>query len=97
MKVLITWQLHEGKFAEILSHFSHMTAEEEQALMGDNMKLIGRWHDLVRGTGAAVYETDSVEAVSAYSLHWNSHMDLDISIVLDDAETKAVGLQMEKE
>ena len=93
MKVLITWQLHEGKLHDILGAFAEMTAEEETSLMG-NMKLIGRWHDVVRGSGAAVYETDRAEDVSAYALQWNEHMDLDISIVLDDAETKALGKKL---
>jgi hypothetical protein len=90
MKVMITWQLHEGKLHDILGAFAAMTAEEEQALMG-GMKLIGRWHDVVRGSGAAVYEADSAADVSAYALQWNEHMDLDISVVLDDEETKALG------
>ena len=91
MKVLITWEIHEGKLADTLALFAKMTKKQEQALMGKKLKLIGRWHDLVRGTGVAVYETDSVEAISAYSLKWSEHMDLDISLVLDDEETKALG------
>lgn len=95
MKVMLTWQLHPGKFDEIHSHFSHMSAEEEQALMGDDLKLIGRWHDIIRGSGAAIYETDNAVAVSTFARHWNPHMDMDVSIVLDDDECKAVGLKLE--
>jgi hypothetical protein len=90
MKIMITWQLHPGKFHDILELFSNMEASEEQSFMG-KMKLIGRWHDVVRGSGAAVYEADSAEDISAYALRWNEHMDLDISVVLDDVECKAVG------
>ena len=93
MKILITWQLHPGKLHDIMGAFSQMSAEEEQSLMG-NMKLIGRWHDVVRGSGAAIYEADSAEDVSAYAMNWNEHMDLDISVVLDDAECKALGQKM---
>ena len=91
MKVMITWEVHEGKLANTLDLFSKMTKEQEEALMGPKLKLIGRWHDLVRGTGVAIYESDSVEAVSAYSMKWSPHMDLDIALVLDDEETKAMG------
>jgi len=91
MKVLITWQIHRGKMQEIMPHFSQLTPEEDQALMGDNIKLIGRWHDLVRGSGAAICETDNVEAVSEYCLHWNPYMDMNLSLVLDDEECKALG------
>lgn len=96
MKFLITWQLHSETHHDTLDLFSKMTAEQEQALMGD-MKLIGRWHDVIRGTGAAVYEAESAEVVSAYSLRWNKYMDLDVSIVLDDEETKELGKKMASE
>ncbi|HSH10126.1 MAG TPA: DUF3303 family protein [Oceanipulchritudo sp.] len=94
MKFLITWQIHEGKLHETLALFSQMTPKQEKALMGKEMKLLGRWHDLVRGTGAAIYQTDSAETISAFSLSWNQYMDLDISVVLDDAETRALGKAM---
>ena len=96
MKVLITWEVHQGKLADALAQFSKMTKKEEEALMGKNLKLITRWHDVVRGTGAAVYEAKSIEAVSAYALNWSPLMDLDISLVLDDEETKALGKKRKK-
>ena len=66
MKILVTWQMHEGKLHETLGLFSKMSPEQEQSLRGD-VKLIGRWHDLVRGTGAAVFEAESAEALSGSS------------------------------
>ena len=94
MKFLITWQLHEGKLHDTLARFAQMSPEEEQALMGPGMKIIGRWHDLVRGQGAAIYECETVEAIAAYSLGWNSDMDLDIAAVTDDEETRAIAKQV---
>ncbi len=91
MKFLITWQIHEGKLHDTLALFSEMSAEQEEALMGGKMKLLNRWHDLVRGTGAAIYETDSAEAISAFSLNWNKFMDLDISVVVDDETARDIG------
>jgi hypothetical protein len=93
MKIMIRWKMHPGKLHDTLAAFSAMTPEQEQALMGDHVKLIGRWHDLVRGTGVAIYEADDVAAISHYSLHWNQHMDLDISVVVDDEETRQIGQQ----
>jgi hypothetical protein len=94
MKFLITWQIHQGMVHETIALFSQMTAEQEESLMGGNVKLIGRWHDMVRGTGAAIFESDSAEALSAYSLNWNRYMDLDISVVVDDATASEIGGQM---
>ena len=90
MKFLITWKLHADKRHETLAQFSKMTPAEEKALMGD-MRLIGRWHDLQSGRGAAVYEASDAAALARYSLAWNKYMDLEISPVLDDEETRAIG------
>jgi len=95
MKFLVTWQVHEGQLHDVLAMFSQMTTEQEAALMG-GVELVGRWHDLVRGTGAAIFEADSAETLSVYSLNWNRFMDLDISVVVDDAGAKEIGSQLGK-
>lgn len=64
MKLMITWQMHEGKLHETLAQFSKMTEAQELALSNNKIKLIGRWHDLVRGQGVAIYETDDASAFS---------------------------------
>jgi hypothetical protein len=93
MKIMLTWQLHQGRLMEALELFTNMKPDEEDVLMG-SVQLIGRWHDPVRGRGAAIYEADSAEDVAAYALQWNDKMDLDISVVLDDKETRALGRRM---
>lgn len=90
MKFLVTWKLYPGKLHEILPKFAAMTPEEDQAVLGD-VKLVGRWHDLQRGRGAAVLEADDAAAIAKYALAWNEVMDLDITPVLDDEEARAVG------
>lgn len=95
MKIMISWQMHEGKLHETLAMFAEMSPEQEQAMMGDNIRLLGRWHDLVRGTGVAIYEADSVADVSAYALRWNGQMDLDIAVVTDDQEARAIGSSLQ--
>jgi hypothetical protein len=62
--------------------------------MGSSVKLVTRWQDLVRGTGAAIFEAGSAEELSAYSMNWNQVMDLDISVVVDDPTAKEIGNQM---
>ena len=90
MKFLITWEIHEGKLHDTLALFAEMSAEQESAMMGE-VKLVTRWHDLVRGTGAAVFEAENAAAISAYSMSWNRFMDLDISVVVDDDEARTIG------
>lgn len=91
MKFLIHWKMHPEKLHDTLALFTQMPAEQEQALMGNQVQLIGRWHDLVGGKGVAVYEAESEEALFAYAMNWNKFMDLDISVVVDDDQARAIG------
>ncbi|MBI2926109.1 MAG: DUF3303 family protein [Verrucomicrobia bacterium] len=96
MKFMITWQFHPGKLRDGLSHFAQMTPEQDQADRGSSIKLIGRWHDLARGRGVAICESNSAEAVSNWALNWNSILDLEVTVVLDDTETRALGKKRAK-
>lgn len=91
MKVMITWKLHPATRHETLAKFTAMTPEQEAELMGPDVRIIGRWHDLIGGTGVSLLEVANAEAVSRYSVAWNRTMDLQQAIVLDDEETRAVG------
>ncbi|ELR66685.1 hypothetical protein C942_04383 [Photobacterium marinum] len=91
MTFLITWQLHQGKLHPTLAHFSQLTEQQDQEMMGDDIKMIGRWHDLVSGTGIAICESDNIEAVTAYALRWNNEMDITLQVVVDDEQARALG------
>jgi len=91
MKIMVTWQMYPGELHETLDKFAAMSPKDEQAAMTADVKLIGRWHDVARGRGVAIYETDNAKAISSYALNWNGVMDLDVSIVLDDDDTREVG------
>lgn len=94
MKFLVNWRVHEDKRHETLKGFSQMSAADDAADMGKGVRLIGRWHDLVGFTGAAVVESDDPQAVAAWLLNWNAVLDAELVMVLDDEETRAVGRKM---
>ncbi len=91
MKYLLTWRVHEDKRHEAFKAFSAMTAEDDRADMGENVTLVGRWHDLVAFEGALICETDDPTAVPKWILNWNHIIDCDVTPVLDDEETRAIG------
>ena len=91
MKFMVNWKLHPGKLHDAIAHFSQMTLEQEMSGLDSSTKLIGRWHCLVKGTGVAICESNSAEALSNWLLNWNSIMDFEIAPVLDDNETRALG------
>ena len=90
MKFMVTWRVHDEHRHDALKAFSGMTDEDQRASLGD-VKLIGRWHDVVGFTGVAICEADTAEAVSAWLLNWNTIIDIDVVPCLDDEETRALG------
>ena len=90
MKFLVTWRVHDDRRHEVLKIFSEMTAEDDRADAGASINVIGRWHDLVSFTGAAVCETDDPAAVHQWILNWNEAIDAEVVPVLDDDECRAV-------
>ena len=65
MKFMLNWCVHEDKRHDAAKAFSQMTAEDDKADLGENLKLLGRWHDMVGFTGVAIYETDDPQARSS--------------------------------
>ena len=91
MKFMIEYKIHPGKLHEALAQFSNMDAKHDETDKGNDITLIGRWHDLIRGRGMAICESDNPQAITNWALNWNAIMDVDISVVLDDEETRALG------
>ena len=90
MKFMVSWKLQLRNRTDC-RRFAQITPEEERKEWDNQITLIGRWHDPIRGTGVLICESDSAEALSRWALDWNSEIDLDIAPVLDDAEVKALG------
>jgi hypothetical protein len=91
MKFMVRWRVHDDKRHDALKAFSQMTAKDDQADIGERVKLIGRWHDLAGFTGVAIAESDDPQAIANWVLNWNSILDVEVTPVLDDEETRAVG------
>ena len=91
MKFMLRWRVHEAKRHEIFKVFSQMTAKDDDENIGAGVKLIGRWHDLAGFTGVAIAESNDLQAVENWALSWNHAIDLELTPVLDDAETRAIG------
>lgn len=91
MKFMLKWRVHPDKRHEVLQGFSQMDVAADKADMGDKIKLIGRWHDVAKFEGVAVYESNDASAISSWALNWNHVLDAEVSVVLDDAEVREVG------
>lgn len=88
MKFMVQWCVHEGSRHEALKAFSQTTLKDELGAGADKMKFIGRWHDIVGLTGVAIIETNDINAINGWLLKWNAIVDITVTPVLDDEETK---------
>lgn len=88
---MITWQMKPGRLHEALDLFAGIPEDVLLQEPGPAIQLIGRWHDLVRGKGVLIFESEDPVAVSSWCLNWNTLIDFEIGIVHDDAETRAIG------
>jgi len=88
---MLKWRVHPDKRHEVLQGFSQMDVAADKADMGDKIKLIGRWHDVAKFEGVAIYESNDASAISSWALNWNHVLDAEVSVVLDDAEVREVG------
>jgi len=93
MRFMVKWRVHPDKRQAALAAFAQMTAEDDKKDMGENIKLIGRWHDISDSSGVAICESDDPLAMANWALNWNSALDLETSVVLNDEEARAVGRQ----
>jgi hypothetical protein len=66
----------------------------ERADTGAGVTLIGRWHNSAEYTGVAIFETSDASALFRYLGRWNPVMDLEVSPVVDDEESAAIGKQV---
>jgi hypothetical protein len=60
---------------------------EQRADVGDDVKMIGRWHDTNSRTGVAIMETTDVTALNRYLGLWTPFLDVNVAPVLEDEET----------
>jgi Domain of unknown function (DUF3303) len=90
MKFMVSWQAHDDRRHEVLKSFAGMSDADAAAEFG-NLKVIGRWHDMVGFTGVAIVETDDPSALTLWLLKWNDAIDIQTVPVFDDDEARKVG------
>ena len=90
MKYMIQWRIHEDKRHDAMTVFAGMKSADDEPGLSD-VKLIGRWHDVVGFTGVGIVETDDYNKLSKWLLGWNGICDIEAIPVIDDEETRKLG------
>ncbi len=87
MKFMGRWKVHQDKRRDVKEMFAKMDLDEYKNQHGPEIKLLGRWHDLVGGWG--VFETDNQEAMNLWLGLWADVCDFEITPVVEDDEAHA--------
>jgi len=93
MKFMVSWSIPQDKWLPILNKFISMSPQE-QTNAGEEVKMIGRWHDFAARTGVVIFESANVAAVSRYLGQWSPYCDMEIAPVFDDEEATVVARQI---
>src|SRR3979411_1437101 len=71
MKFCATYRVPHGNWRQVLQTFSSLTPEE-RADVGEEVVLIGRWHDMSSRSGVVILESDDAAAVQRFIGRWNA-------------------------
>lgn len=94
MKFMVTWKVPLNDRHQVFRHFGSMSEADLKAQVGPDIEMVGRWHDLARGTGVCILETENPEALARLAMTWNHGMNFDVTPVLDDVEAiRAINTQ----
>jgi uncharacterized protein DUF3303 len=85
MKFMHTWSLRPGKAAEVIARFLNTGAP---APSGN--KIIGRWHKVDMSGGFLLTEADDPRALLESAAEWADLIDIQSSVVVEDADAGAV-------
>jgi len=93
MKFMIQWTpksvITPAEFDAVVNKFSHMTAADDSAMDGPQVKTLGRWHKAAcSGEGISIVEAESLTALSKYLSQWKV-FNFTVEPVLTDDEFRA--------
>jgi hypothetical protein len=81
MKFMSTWSAQPGALKEAVSRFL-VTQGKPPA----GVTQLGRWHSADLGSGFTLYESDNPAAVYESAAVWSDLLDINTSLVIEDAE-----------
>ena len=79
------WRARPGTRDAIIQRFAQSGGQPPPGV-----KMLGRWHNAVNGSGFSVSDADDVSAVARWALEWNDLMDMEVYPALTDDQLGAV-------
>src|SRR5262245_46679072 len=91
MKFRVNWSIQQDQWLPLYKRWSLMSPQERANEFPEGGKLLGRWHDMAGRTGVLIIESNDLAAVHRWLGRWNPYLDVDLTPVVDDEESAALG------
>lgn len=89
MIFMCAYQVDRDKQTDTQAFFANMTEEQIKGEYPEEVKQIGRWHDVPNGRGWVVVETDNLEALTTWMMGWSGQATFPIiTPVMDDMNAR---------
>ena len=89
MLFLISWSISPTNRVPCWNAFGNMTPADDLKDAGDNIKIVGRWHQVSGDGGICICDTDDASALNSFMLNWSPICDITVNPVVDDATARA--------
>ena len=90
MRVMVHWTIHPDKRHDVFAGFAAMDLDDYKNQPGPTITTVGRWHDVINGTGVVIFETDDMEALGQVLMLWNGVCDFKMATAMTDEEAHEV-------
>lgn len=90
MLFMIKWTLNTSNRIECWKKFGKMTPLDDIKECGEDIKIIGRWHELSGAGGVCIAGCDNVSKLNSMILNWSHLCDISIEPVIEDNKAREI-------
>lgn len=89
MLFLISWSINSENRVACWNAFGNMTPADDLKDAGDNIKVVGRWHNMGGGGGVCIADCNNAADLNSWMLNWSPICEISAVPVVDDASARA--------
>ena len=86
---ICTWTVAAENRLSTWNLFGNMTPEDDVKDVGNNVKMIARYHNLNGYSGTLIAETDDINALNRWLMNWGSVCEITCVPVITDTELRS--------
>ena len=85
----INWTVSNGNRIECWNSFGKMSPEDDLKDTGEDIRVVGRWHDLSGSSGVCIAECNDTSKLNSWMLNWAPICVISVIPVVEDETARA--------